>query len=167
MLRALVLALLVCLAGSVAEAQRLPEKELGNIELGVGLGFGHQTEMWLAGVRGGVRGIGMREIEVVGTFLGGYAAEHFVGRFSVHGRFALQTDGWRFYPLVGPALYGYVPRGRFAEWCDKLQLDACSGVELGVEAGIGAAWRPVAVEVYLGTGQLPLLTIVLSGSFVL
>lgn len=141
-----------------------PSEELGRVELGAGVGFGHQTEMWLFALRGGVRGIYTRYVEAAATLLGGAAAEHFVARLSIHARFTLRAGDFRFYPLLGPGLYAYAPRGRFAEWCDKLQLGECRGVDLGLEAGLGLGWRFVGFEAYLGTGPLPLVTLLLTGS---
>jgi hypothetical protein len=167
--RAWLVATLLAAAPGPALAQSFgaPAEQLGRVELGAALGFGHQTEMWVAGLRGGVRGIGTRYVEAAATLLGGYAAEHFVARLSLHARFTVEGEGFRFYPLVGPGLYAYAPRGRFAEWCDKLQLDECRGVDIGLEAGLGAGFRFLAFEVYLGTGPLPFLTLLLSGSFTL
>lgn len=167
---ALVLGLAVAtlLASVPATAQELrPHERVGNVELGAAGAFAHRADMWMLGVRGGVRGIGMPWVEAAATMLGGLGVEHFTARASLHLRLALTVEeDWRFYALGGPALYGYAPRGEFAEWCDKLQLD-CRGIVGGVEAGIGAAWRAVALEAYLGTGDLPFLTVVLSGSVVL
>ena len=166
MVRACILVTVLCAVSAPALAQDLgaPSEELGRAELGAGLGFGHQTEMWLFGLRGGVRGIGTRYLEAAATLLGGVAAEHFVARLSIHARFTLSAGDFRFYPLLGPGLYGYAPRGRFAEWCDKLQLSECRGVDLGLEAGLGVGWRFVGLEAYLGTGPLPLATLLLTGS---
>ena len=168
-LRACLLSALLAVAPAPVCAQDFgaPSEELGRVELGAAIGFAHQTEMWIGGIRGGVRGIGTRYFETAATLLGGFAAEHFVARLSVHARFAVEGDDFRFYPLVGPGLYAYLPRGRFAEWCDKLQLSECRGVDLGLEVGLGVGWRFLAFEAYLGTGPLPLVTLLLSGSFTL
>ena len=167
MLRSCLLSALLAVLPARALAQDFgaPAEQLGRVELGAGIGFGHQTEMWVAGVRGGVRGIGTRYAEAAATLIGGYAAEHLVARLSLHARFAVEGNDFRFYPLVGPGLYAYAPRGRFAEWCDKLELDECRGIDLGLEVGLGFGWRFLALEVYLGTGPLPFVTLLLTGSF--
>lgn len=153
------------LASASPAAAQEGNQEEASPAIGLALGFGHQPDQWVTGPRFELRGVGAPFVEVEATVLGGVAAEHVTLRAAVHGRLVVRSDGWRVYPLIGGALYAYEPRGRFAEWCDKLQLD-CGGLGGGLELGLGGGFRGLALEAYLATGELPLLTLLGSASVV-
>jgi len=149
-------------AGEAAGGSVLVEDGPGSL-LGLRAGFAHQPDQWIAGPHLTLRGIGLRIVELDAAVVAGLAVEHYTLRIATHLRLALPLGSFRLHALLGPAVIAYEPRGRFREWCDKLQL-ACGGAGVGVEAGLGIGYGPLELEVHLGSGELPLLTTTLSAA---
>lgn len=152
--------------GPAPRVEQLPNEEDGlTLSFGGRAGFVHQPDQWVAGPHLSVRGILADFLQLDVMVLAGMATEHWTLRVSAHLSLVMSAGDFRFFPLVGPAGFIYRPRGAFADWCEKLQLDACGGSAFGMELGLGAGWRALGIEAYLSTGELPLLTVLGSVTF--
>jgi len=141
----------------ITEVQAEEDEGL-KLAFGMRAGYALQPDQYVAGPHLRVRGILADFVELDAMVLAGMATEHWTLRISAHLKLIISAGDFRFFPLLGPAAFVYQPRGQFADWCDKLDLE-CSSSAFGMELGLGAGWRALGVEAYLSTGELPLLTI--------
>jgi hypothetical protein len=69
------------------------------------------------------------------------------------------------YPAAGASVLFYVPVGRFAEFCNRVHLDECSGYTVGGEVGGGARYRWLSVDAFAGFRGLPVVAVMAALSF--
>lgn len=138
-------------AAALAEARLHPA-------FGLDGGFALQGDQYVAGGRAGLSVEPLRFLALELVALGGLGPDHFTGRASLRLRPELRIDRFRASLIAGASLYGYWPRGPFATFCDKADLD-CSAGDLGLEAGVGVGFGPVRVDLVAATGEVPLYTL--------
>jgi hypothetical protein len=133
--------------------------ETSSWELGIDGGVSLQTDQYVGGARLDFRAARVKFVSLQLALLAGLGPDYMTLRPSLRIRPRLQVRWFRGTLIVGASLYGYTPRGQFADFCDKADL-ACRGTALGLEVGLGLAAGPFGVDFVVGTGDLPLYTIV-------
>jgi hypothetical protein len=123
--------------------------------LGVRVAVPFQPDQLLGGLVLSLRRLGLTFLEADISVVAGVGVEHLVLRPGVHVRAVVPIDDFRIYPTVGAIVEVAAPRGGFAEFCEKTQID-CSDVGVGAQLGLGAGWRWIALEALLGLGSIPL-----------
>jgi hypothetical protein len=125
-------------------------------------------DQWIVGghLRVGFLCLGGLALEPVALL--GFGGNYLTLRPSVRAIYRLYSDTNRkleIHPTLGYSLVQWIPVGRFAEWCDRLEVDACYARDSGVELGGGVAYRFLGLEAVAGFGSLPVVTITLTATF--
>ncbi len=125
-------------------------------------------DQWILGghVRLGLLCLGGFALEPVA--LVGFGGNYLTLRPSVRAIYRLYSDTNReleLHPTLGYSLVQWIPVGPFADWCDRLEVDACYARDSGVELGGGIAYRFLGIDAVAGFGSLPVVTITLTATF--
>jgi hypothetical protein len=125
-------------------------------------------DQWILGghLRLGLLCLGGFALEPVA--LVGFGGNYLTLRPSVRAIYRLYSDTNRLlelHPTLGLSLVQWLPVGQFAEWCDRLEVDACYARDSGVELGGGIAYRFLGLDAVAGFGSLPVVTITLTATF--
>jgi hypothetical protein len=125
-------------------------------------------DQWILGghLRLGFLCLGGFTIESVALL--GFGGNYLTLRPSLRGIYRLYSDTNReleLHPTLGYSLVQWIPVGRFAEWCSRLEVDACYARDGGVELGGGIAYRFIGLDAVAGFGTLPIVTITLMATF--
>lgn len=89
----------------------------------------------------------------------GLGIDFWIVRPSLHAIAEARFFDFEVHALGGPSILAYRTRGAYAEFCEKAKLE-CDQVEWGFDVGLGLGWSFLSLEAYLGTGELPLATVV-------
>ena len=127
------------------------------------------ADQWLAGghARLSLLCLGGFGSELVGV--AGLGGNHVSWRGSL--RLAHELELWggprgvRLYPALGWSLQYLAPVGDFADWCDRYDVDACSGFASGIELGGGLRQSWLGIEAIVGFNDLPVLTLSATATF--
>jgi hypothetical protein len=125
-------------------------------------------DQWVVGghVRLGFLCLGGLALEPVALL--GFGGNYLTLRPSVRAIYRLYSDTNReleIHPTLGYSLMQWIPVGRFAKWCNELEVDACYARDTGVELGGGIAYRFLGLDAVAGFGSLPVVTITLTATF--
>ena len=125
-------------------------------------------DQWVVGghLRLGLLCLGGLALEPVALL--GFGGNYLTLRPSVRAIYRLYSDTNReleLHPTLGYSLAQWIPVGRFAEWCNRLEVDACYARDTGVELGGGIAYRFLGLDAVAGFGSLPVVTITLTATF--
>jgi hypothetical protein len=66
---------------------------------------------------------------------------------------------WSLTPALGGSLMYFTPVGRFATFCHRYDVDACSGLVSGFELGASAGYSGFGLDAMFGFAELPVLTL--------
>jgi hypothetical protein len=125
-------------------------------------------DQWIVGghLRLGFLCLGGFALEPVA--LVGFGGNYLTLRPSLRAIYRLYSDTNReleIHPTLGYSLVQWFPVGHFAEWCDRLEVDACWARDSGVELGGGLAYRFLGIDAVAGFGSLPVVTVTLTATF--
>ncbi len=126
-------------------------------------------DQWIAGGHGRLSllclgGFGSELVTVAG-----FGGNHLTLRGSA--RLTQELELWggprgvRLYPALGWSLVYFVPVGHFGEWCDRYDVDACSGLVNGLELGGGLRVSWFGLEAIVGFAELPVVTLSATATF--
>ncbi len=156
-MRALVFFLLLsCTSPALAGTLRIGLQPGGGVAL--------QNDAYLLGVRVGLMHEAVPALQVDAGVFGALGPYIHGARVPVHLKvFFLEPGPFRIYALGGASAWFYWPRGDYGTWCEERGA-ACSGRALGADLGLGVAFPPLAAELFVGTGALPLYAILLTAA---
>jgi hypothetical protein len=125
-------------------------------------------DQWIVGghLRLGLLCLGGFALEPVALL--GFGGNYLTLRPSVRAIYRLYSDTNReleLHPTLGYSFVQWLPVGDFADWCSRLEVDACYASDGGVELGGGIAYRFLGLEAVAGFGSLPVVTITLTATF--
>jgi hypothetical protein len=126
-------------------------------------------DQWLAGGHVGVGDLAgslWAELALAGAFGGNHGG----ARAAVRTGYTFwPSDGvpFGFGPVLGASGQYFFPVGSYARFCDRVDLDACRGFELGVEAGGSLRYDWVRATVLAGFIDMPAVTIVVGADLLL
>ena len=125
-------------------------------------------DQWIVGghLRLGLLCLGGLALEPVALL--GFGGNYLTLRPSLRAIYRLYSDTNReleLHPALGYSLVQWLPVGQFADWCDRLEVDACYARDSGVELGGGIAYRFLGLDAVAGFGSLPVVTITLTATF--
>ena len=156
---------------SGGEAKKTPPPQTGctlEVEGGPRGGITINDDQWILGghLRLGFLCLGGFALEPVA--LVGFGGNYMTLRPSLRAIYHLYSDTNReleLHPTLGYSLVQWLPVGRFAEWCSRLEVDACYARDGGLELGGGIAYRFIGLDAVAGFGTLPIVTITLMATF--
>ena len=138
------------------------------IRLAVG-GHGGGTlnpDQWLAGAHAIANGLFIRalssELAVSGTLGGNHGGARAALRL---GYTFWLSEAFGLGAVAGASGEYYFPVGDFARFCDRVDLDACSGFGGGIELGGAVRYDFLRAMALGGIAELPAVTLVLAADF--
>ncbi len=153
-------AAVVVLWGALAPGSASAQDQGRSVEITVGPvgGVALQSDQYVTGLDVGMRRLPIPFVEARSITLGGIGADFFTLRQSLHAELVFRfRRAWLAFG-GGPSLLYFAPRGDFATFCDKTGLD-CDGWDVGFDLGVSVGWSWLGADLFLGTGDLPLVTI--------
>lgn len=164
-----------CLIGALALVAAPSGGDDGGRTCALRLGVGPRAggtlngDQWIAGAhsRLGLRCLGGFGSELSGVT--GFGGNHLTLRGSLRAVYDVELSGGErglgFYPALGWSPQYFHPVGHFGEWCDRYDVDACSGFASGLELGGGARYGWWGLEAIVGLHDLPVLTLSATATF--
>lgn len=159
---------LAMVSGFVCASARADDREAAEegVQLRAGLRAGaslNNDQALLGGHVLAEDGFALEPVVLVG--IGG---NHFTMRPSVRAGYTFwigDVGDFGIMPSAGITMQLYLPVGRFASWCDRVDLDACHGWQLGGELGGGVRMGWARLEAMAGIGEVPAVTITFAGDW--
>lgn len=129
--------------------------------LGARAGGSLRTDMLVAGLHFGLRRVVVAPLEAEVSALFGLGEFFRAVRASAHVKLAIAFGDFRVHPLAGLSVFAYEPVGDFRDFC---RHDACTGIEAGLDVGLGFGWRFLGLDLILSAfgDVLPAITLVLT-----
>jgi len=139
-----------------------------NVDVAPRIGVSINDDQWLfgAGLRSSMPCLG--NLGLGPSLSLGVGGNHMTLRSTGHLDYMLWfDDGHMFgvYPAIGASVLFYWPVGPFATFCERVNLDECSGYVFGGEIGGGLRYRMIGIDAFVGFAGLPVLSIMASVSF--
>jgi hypothetical protein len=158
----LVLALLL-ITTTPAAAGEDGRAALWRLGVGARAGASVSADQLVSGVHLGVRGVGVRALDVEAYLMGGLGYRYWTQRVGVQAKLVWPMGDFGLYAIGGAAALRFEPIGSFGHWCRRVALD-CARAEVGPEVGLGMRWRGIALDGTFGMRQLPTFMLVLGGT---